>query len=488
MKVITNALWLSICRITADLLSFVLFAAISRVFGPSGAGEYSYAFAIGTLVALISTSGFEDYGIRQYARSAAADRALLWQELLSTQAAQLALGALTLGAFVVAGLVRSSNVWVVLELSVYVIGWCISRTFYIPAMAAQSMMRPALTDLTCRLSAILCALGLALAVRPPLPWLLAPFPIAGVTLAALALQNSARMGAKPRLRRDWRAVTGTLRGTLPFAGSDVLNQFYARADVLLIAYFLGNAQVGLYATDIKFVEVGLLPMILLGTAAYPLLSSYAAQAGAKFESAARDFIRLIFFLGGWLAVGIYWLIPPLIVPTFGDKFASSVALLPYIAAFALLKGAEAAFYRVLYSIHRQTWYLMSLLVGTVIIWVLNYSLIPSFGLVGAVIAAIISTLVVDFIAAAGVVGRVKGSYLATAAAQLLLALAVTALIAAGLGRIGAGPWTLALLASLAFPFIGAAVGLIPHPRRSLLLRRAVVDAQSHGEAQPRNQI
>jgi O-antigen/teichoic acid export membrane protein len=486
MKVITNALWLSICRITADILSFVLFAAISRAFGPAGAGEYSYAFAIGTLVALISTSGFEDYGIREYARSAAADRALLWQQLLSTQSAQLVLGALTLGAFVVAGLVRSSNVLVVLELSVYVIGWSISRTFFIPAMAAQSMMRPALTDLTCRLAAILCALGLALAVRPPLPWLLVPFPIAGVTLAALALRNSVRMGAKPRLRRDWRAVAETLRGTLPFAGSDVLNQFYARADVLLIAYFLGNAQVGLYATDIKFVEVGLLPLILLGTAAYPLLSSYAAHEAAKFEPAARDFIRVIFFLGGWLAVGVYWLIPLLIVPTFGDKFAASVALLPYIAAFSLLKGAEAAFYRVLYSMHRQNWYLISLLVGTVIIWVLNYSLIPSFGLVGAVVAAIISTVVVDIIAAAGVAGRVKGSYLAMAAAQLLLALAVTKLIAAGLEQIGAGPRIIALLAAVAFPLMGAAAGLLPHPRRSLLLRRTVVDAQPHGEAQPRN--
>jgi O-antigen/teichoic acid export membrane protein len=33
MKVITNAFWLSFGRIAAELLSFVLFAAISRTFG-----------------------------------------------------------------------------------------------------------------------------------------------------------------------------------------------------------------------------------------------------------------------------------------------------------------------------------------------------------------------------------------------------------------------------------------------------------------------
>jgi O-antigen/teichoic acid export membrane protein len=74
MKIITNAFWLSLCRISTDILSFVLFAVISRAFGPSGTGEYSYAFAIATLVALTSTAGFEDYGIRQYARADEHDR------------------------------------------------------------------------------------------------------------------------------------------------------------------------------------------------------------------------------------------------------------------------------------------------------------------------------------------------------------------------------------------------------------------------------
>ena len=266
MKVVTNAFWLSFCRVLADLLSFVLFAVISRTFGPAGTGEYSYAFAIGTLIALVSTSGFEDYGIRQYARTAVGERAQLWQDMLSTQCAQLGLGLLAFWVFALTGAIRSSNLLVVVELSVYVIGWSASRTFYIPAMASQSMVQPAFTDLGCRLAAILGALLWALLGHPPLPLLLAGFPLAGITLAALSLRNASQHGASLRPGRTLRGIVRTIRGTLPFAGSDILNQFYARADVLLIAYFLGNEKVGLYATDIKFVEVGLLPLILLGTA------------------------------------------------------------------------------------------------------------------------------------------------------------------------------------------------------------------------------
>ena len=93
MKVITNAFWLSFCRIAADLLSFVLFAVISRTFGPAGTGEYSYAFAIASLIALLATAGFEDYGIRQYARAAEQQRPQLWRDLLQTQCIQFLLAA-----------------------------------------------------------------------------------------------------------------------------------------------------------------------------------------------------------------------------------------------------------------------------------------------------------------------------------------------------------------------------------------------------------
>lgn len=474
MKVVTNAFWLSFCRVLADLLSFVLFAVISRTFGPSGTGEYSYAFAVGTLVALISTSGFEDYGIRQYARTAVGERAALWRDLLASQCAQLVLGLLAFGGFAVAGAIRTANLVVVAELSIYVIGWAASRTFFIPAMAAQAMVRPAFTDLACRLAAILGALGWALLGHPSLPLLLAGFPVAGVVLATLALRNAAQHGALLRPGRSLGGILHTMRGTLPFAGSDILNQFYARADVLLIAYFLGNAQVGLYATDIKFVEVGLLPLILLGTASYPLLSAHAARDPSKFALTAQDFIRLLLFFAGWLALAIHVLIPLLIVPLFGTKFAPAVPLLPYVAAFALLKGGEAAFYRLLYSTHRQNLYFGSLLAGTVIIWSLNYLLIPQYGLTGAIVAAIVSTVVIDAICIFGLSRRIKPSYVAMTAGRLLLTLGSSALLVAGARRLGAGPWTTALVGCALYPVVGAGLGLLPHPRRSHLLQRTEV--------------
>jgi O-antigen/teichoic acid export membrane protein len=476
MKVITNAFWLSFGRIAADLLSFVLFAAISRTFGPSGTGEYSYAFAIATLISLSSTAGFEDYGIRQYARAPPQERPQLWQDILSTQCVQLLIGILALLIFLLWSGVRGGALIVILELTVYVVGWTISYTFFIPALASQAMMRPAITDLSCRATAILCALALISTVHPSLPWLLAGFPLAGVVLAALALRSAVQHGAVLRLARHWRGVLATWRGTSAFAGSEILNQFYARADILLIAYFLGTASVGLYATDVKFVEVGILPLVLLGTAAYPLLSTHAARDQTAFGHSARDFTRIVFFFSGWLAVGIYCLIPLLLVPLFGAKFAPAATLLPWFALFAVMKAWEVAFYRLLYAVRRQLFYCGSLVVGTVLIVFLNFQLIPRYGILGAIGAAIVSILVVDLICAFGLMRQLGAAFLASVTARLVVGLAVTAGAAVGTQKLAnAGPRASAILACCLFPLLGVLLGLVPHPSHSLLLRQPPTD-------------
>jgi O-antigen/teichoic acid export membrane protein len=147
-------------------------------------------------------------------------------------------------------------------------------------------------------------------------------------------------------------------------------------------------------------------------------------------------------------------------------------LLPWVAVFALTKGVEAAFYRLLYSAHRQTLYCMSLLLGTFLIVGLNVALIPAFGLKGALYAAICGTIAIDSLAVAGLWRHLGRRFLLMALARLGLALGITAALVAGLRRLDVNPWTIAATACSFFPLLAAGLGLVPNPRRSELLRHA----------------
>jgi len=83
---------------------------ISRRFGPMGTGEYSYAFALGAFIAILATSGIEQYGVRQLAcLETEQEKSRCWQSLLCTQSIQLSIGlvilfALLLSYFLVIGI------------------------------------------------------------------------------------------------------------------------------------------------------------------------------------------------------------------------------------------------------------------------------------------------------------------------------------------------------------------------------------------------
>jgi O-antigen/teichoic acid export membrane protein len=472
MIVIRNAFWLSVCRFSADFSSLVLFTFISRDLGPAATGEYSYAFALGAFIAIFAASGLDQYGVRQYMRlTSDEERAECWRNMLVVQVLQLLMGLGIMGLAVAWLGFRHADPSVILELAFFLIGWGLSRTFFIPASARQAMAIPAFIELGCRAAAALMSLTLLLSGVHSMQSMLLPFPVAGAILIVLSLRNATRNGATLRFGTNWREISEIARGTFPFTFCEALGQFYIRADMLVIVSLLGNTAVGWYAADLKMVEVGIMPLILLGTAAYPMLSRAALQDRASFLKLSAEFLRSVLFVSGWLAVGLYCLVPLVIDALFGDRFEPAAQMLPLFSVLAVVKGTEIALYRLQYATKRQNTYLAALVVGTILIVALNFWLIPAFGANGAIGVVVLSTAVVDFICITGLKREIPGSLFVFSLGRLLLPLACTALLFMGLHSLGLNEWVVAIGACLAFPILGLVSGLLPHPRRSLLLAR-----------------
>jgi O-antigen/teichoic acid export membrane protein len=302
----------------------------------------------------------------------------------------------------------------------------------------------------------------------PLVVILAGFPIAGLVLVALSLRNANMHGAVFGFRSRWKDVVDTVRGAAPFTLCEALGQFYMRVDLLLIVFLLGKASGGWYATDIKIIEVGLMPLVLLGTAAYPLLSRSAAHGPSSFAPLSLDFLRSVLFASGWLAVGLYSLAPLLLTHLLGAAFQPAGHLLPLFAVLAVLKGVEVVLYRLLYAVKKQGTYLGGLAVGTALIVVLNYTLIPQFGATGAVFVVLLSSAVVDVICAFGLRREISRAIFGGHVARLGLALGLTILTVFTLRALGIGAWHVAIAACLLFPLVGLLSGLFPNPRHSPL--------------------
>jgi len=302
----------------------------------------------------------------------------------------------------------------------------------------------------------------------PLAVILAGFPIAGLVLVVIALRNANRHGAKFGFHARWREVADTVRGAAPFTICEALGQFYMRVDLLLIVFLLGKANGGWYATDIKIVEVGLMPLVLLGTAAYPVLSRSAAHGVAEFAPLSRDFFRSVLFASGWLAVGLYCLAPLVLTRLLGNAFQPAGHLLPLFAIVAVFKGVEVVLYRLLYAVRKQNTYLGALAVGTALIVSLNYRLIPRFGATGAVFAVLLSSAVVNLVCAFALRHEIAHALFGKNVVRLAFVMGVTLLAVFGLKTLELGAWHVAIAGCVLFPLAALLSGLFPNPRKSPL--------------------
>jgi len=173
-------------------------------------------------------------------------------------------------------------------------------------------------------------------------------------------------------------------------------------------------------------------------------------------------------LSGWLTAGISLLLPCLIVPLFGTQFAPAVALLPGFAALAFVKGVEVALSRLAYSFNRQSLYLHSLLAGISVLAVLNLLWIPKYGLVGAILAAICGTTCVGIVCGVGMRGHVAWYAFVELIMRAVAALLMTFAVVEFALTPRLAPWLAATLGCALYPCLGALVGLLPNPVRSIL--------------------
>ncbi len=380
-----NAASLSLARVGTNFLSFLLFLAISRAFGPEGTGAYSYAFAIATLASVVISLGADDFGLREYARLAPETRPAFLARLLGAHAGVALLTgaalALLLGGSETAG--RSAGM--ISMLAVYQACFAVVRTLFIPAFVREAMLGPALAELVCRGGANLVALVAIAGFGRSTAEALAVFPLSGLVLVAWAWRSARHFGARPSLRASAASIAGTLRALWSFVAGGILSELYPRVGLLLLPVLAGEAATGYFATAAKFLEVGLLPIYFLGLALYPRLCAEFHSDRGAFAARIGSLARASLLLGALVGCGLLGVVPAILVPLLGPGFEPAIPAMRWVALVVLLESLELAGMRLLMAADRNPARLAAFALGLALNLALDLALIPRFGATGAVL-------------------------------------------------------------------------------------------------------
>lgn len=197
---------------------------------------------------------------------------------------------------------------------------------------------------------------------------------------------------RPRLRRA-RVLLGE---SWPLAVSGLAVYAQGYTDQLVVGSMLGGSDLGQYAAAMRLVNVfSFLPLVVQSVAA-PEITRAKVAGEAVYMRRLHDLYRLMMVLFVGVAVPLALLGPEVVRLLYGHAYLGACALLPWLALrlFFTNFGVARAIFIANDSLFRFA--LLTAVAGGITSIVLNLSLVPRWGIIGAIIASLLSFAVSTF--------------------------------------------------------------------------------------------
>lgn len=405
-RVRSNTIYLFLGIVVANLASFLFRAVIAREFGPDGFGIFSLALMTTSIATMFALLGLPDGMVTFVSK---------FREQNDYEQ--------------VAGVVISS---IVLSIGTALV-FSFSLVLLAPFIATQIFDAPALTDVLWWFAWIIpanVAISLSAAyflgverggfntlIKQVIPKLLLlslvmvvvvfDGPIVAVGIAYLAATGiGALIGLTavglsfPSSRTDGISVDlrELLTYSFPLLTSSAIGFFLTWTDTIVVGYFLGSTEVGIYQSAFVLGANVTIVFTAIGTSLYPDFSTLLSNEDMssirqKFTEGTRWAIIIsaapALYLMGFSGLSLGML--------FGDSFATGANVLMLLVAGQGLRLLFGPSTNLLKAALEPRYVAITYGIAAIVNLILNISLVPQFGLVGAASATVVATVLSNYL-------------------------------------------------------------------------------------------
>ncbi|MBE0429213.1 MAG: flippase [Thermoleophilia bacterium] len=368
---------------------FIVYAA-ARL-GPELFGVLAFTLAMVELLSWIGDLGLTRYGARELITSAREDRPVLSGQILALQlTSSVILCAAGLAAILAWSPPEPKMEMLLMGLVAVLFSGVVNATES-ALVASQKFFYSALLSFTGRLI-FLGAGFVAISLGASVVVVMAGF-LAGIAVESVLrlLLVSARLaGFSFRFRPA--AVKAMFLASLPFAGAAVASVVYSQAGIVALEIFRDDADVGVYGVAYNLFIPLVWVSTVLAKAIFPGMTELHRES---MDSARRYFYqwyRLLVMAGVPIAVAVTFLAGPALAffPEGYEESAAVLIILMWSVPFLMISPNEL---NILQIIGREREAVRSLLTVMVFTVLLQFVLVPFYGVKGAAAAALGGALV-----------------------------------------------------------------------------------------------
>ncbi|WP_416832719.1 MAG: oligosaccharide flippase family protein [Erythrobacter sp.] len=382
------------------LLLFLLQVLLARVLGEVGYSQFSYTFAILTVLTTLSLFGF-DVGIQRFVPTAIEEdnAGELRGYLLRAMQAMLVM-ATALGAMLVASaLALSGHISEELQTLLVLAAFAIpGGSLLLLASACARALRKPLLAAAPRLAVkpLLVIAGIAaLALAQPqltpsqamMVEIAASLALAGFVALAVALHLNPTLRASPASFRTgaWLAVSFPL---FLNAGFQIMIR---QTDVLILGGFIGADEVGSYVVATKIAALASFGLLAINAVVPPIVVRHVVRDEHDQAQRVLGIAALALFAFSLGTGLVLWVLGEMILGWFGESFVVAKPLLNLLIMGQLLNAGTGSVSFILGVTGHQN-VLAKVVAGALLLNIaLCFALIPAFGAMGAAVAVTLAT-------------------------------------------------------------------------------------------------
>ena len=404
MKLIKNFLYVIGYQVVILLVPILLSPYLSRVVGPSGIGTYSYTYSIVTLFSLFGNLGVSKYGNREIAKCGEDrhQRSLVFAEITAVKAVGAAVVLSVYGCFVVwrggaytEALVIQTLTLVSFLLDISWFFWGVQQFRLTTAMCAAVKFASVIFIFTlvrteADVNRYIFILAAGSFLMQFAAWFFLPRYIDFVPFF------------RHIVNRHWKSM-------ILLFFPVVAKYAYSSMDRIMLGNLVNITEVGYYENVQSIVNTFLTIQIALGDVVMPRMTlCYEMEDTGQRDKLFRFAFHITVFLAVGTMFGLIGVSEAFIPMFYGEKFIYCIALLQLVAPTVLFAGlSDLIRTAVLLPQYRDKEYIVALVSGAVLNFIINYTLIPRLLSVGAVIGTVCAELLVLIIQLWYVRGEIK---------------------------------------------------------------------------------
>lgn len=196
---------------------------------------------------------------------------------------------------------------------------------------------------------------------------------------------------------DLEAAKHMLKGAWPMMLSAIAVLIYMRIDQIMIRNILGMQEVGIYSAATRIYEAWMTLPFVISVSLLPLIIKSKGRSVEEYRRRLIQLFRALIYLSVVAALLVGFISEWLMVFAFGEEFRASapvVSVVMWTAVFAAVGSVSARYFNV-ERMERK--FALRTALAAIINVVLNFIMIPLYGIMGAAISTLICTFFANYL-------------------------------------------------------------------------------------------